>query len=622
MNRGIKTTSLSYFKWRLLFYMLMSIGLSVISVLPYSTTRAGSKPTVVTSIESSLPAPMQQPTLESNGTSLIPFLHIVPDSDGETVTISLDRDTPLPGMLYANVGIGPTGYKSGWTMPYSDTQKSYISTIPFVLSETPIAGSVNLTSNQGLNTMDVQFSGVEVPARSLTPLRSEDHQVELEPASAATIPFDTYMVVVTNMGKPGADPVDHQMIGHSYSLRAASNLIQTPQPLNLIWHVNTPAFTNVDLHTLDIFYWGEDGGWIPLHAELSRRANWLQAQTKLFGTYAVFAKPLWQAQLANNDSLDLAQNHNVATDLDEPYLRLIDTPGQGSATSRLIAPQYGLQSWGVISFTTTMSAPATLLTVDVLDQTGRTLLTNVQSGQSLTALNVQDYPALQLRAYLTSTIVDVTPVLYSWQVSWQPLQPVAIGVGGGGVDLGQTITVPLTMAIPAGSTVGGVTLDVQYDPAILQVVDCRLLLTGDLPGLCNMAYDADQMNPDGLRLSLITSATITTTPIAELSFRAVNWSATPTMLGVANVLAVSPAGMPLPVVTATSQLTITSAASGDVNCDDSVDAVDIDLILGYIVNLRQASTTCPPPDNTLFLSQCDINHDSACDVRDVQILVR
>lgn len=625
MNVETRVGSYTRMKCYLLFALLLMGTFLVTGARFYSTAEQKSTPTKATSLASSALIPVAQPTPESGGAALVPFLHIVPDSRGKTVTISLSSPQPLPGMLYANLGVGPTGFKDGWTMPYSDTKKSYISTIPFTLSETPIAGSVNLTSSQGLNTVDVQFSGVEVPARSLTSIWSEDRQVELEPASDATIPFDTYVVAVTNMGNPGPQPVDHQLIGHSYSLRAASDLIETPQPMNLIWHVDTPAFTNVDLHTLDIFFWNEEVGWIPLHAQLARNTNWLFAQTNLFGTYAVFAQPLWQARFDNLDSLAPTPIINLtATFLNgRRVLGLKTRPGVGQATSRLIAPAYGLQHWGTVTYTATMNGPSTRLTVDVVDVNGNLILSNVSSGQSLADIKVQDHSALRLRAYFTSTVAGATPGLRHWQVTWQPPLPVSLSAGDANVALGQIISIPVTVTPPVDVTVGGVTLDVQYDPDVLQAVGCRLRLTADWPGLCNVAYDNDQTNRDSVRLSLLTSATITTTgTIAELSLRAIDWSPQPTQVSIANVLAVDSSGKPLPVVTVSGQIRITTTANGDVNCDEQVDRADGELILGYLVGLEQVSTACPPPVGALFLPQCDINRDTSCDVRDVQMIWR
>lgn len=612
-----------YLRYFSLVILLPGIFL-LMGALPDSTTFDQSTSTDVTVQQPATLALFDQEA--TSDPNFAAFLHIVPNSDGNEITISMEETGKLDGVVYANVGIGPTGSKRGWTMPYSDTKKSHIQTIPFALGAAPIAGSVNITSTQGLASPDVQFNGVAVPARSLNAIWSEDQQVELTPATTTTIPVDTYVVVVTNIGQPGPLPADHQLIGHSYSMRAAGDLIRTPQGMNLVWLLNTPAFAGVDPHTLDIFFWaGEPDGWVPLQAELALEVNRLYTQTDLFGTYAVLAKPAWQAQLATLDSVLATPQQNLAiTQINgRSALGLVDQPGSDQAISQRIAPRLGLQRWGTVTFSATLGPPATQLTVDVLDQNQELLLANVSSGQSLAALDPQAHPALHLRANFTATVANATPGLYSWQVTWQPPQPVLLSAGNGHVELGKIITVPLTLASPPGVTVRGITLDAYYDPARLQVVGCQLHLVQGAPGSCNAQYDIDQINPDRVRLSLLTSTTVTTpVTLAELSLRAVGAVVSPTELVLTNIMAVDPAGALLPTLAQTGQITITAAATGDVNCDSTVDRTDVDLMFAYIVQLQLGGPLCPPSTGSIFLPQCDVNRDNVCDLRDVLVIAQ
>jgi hypothetical protein len=64
-------------------------------------------------------------------------------------------------------------------------------------------------------------------------------------------------------------------------------------------------------------------------------------------------------------------------------------------------------------------ASITTLTVDVLSLDGSDLLPDVVSGANLTDLDASQYPALKLRANLSSTVAGKTPVLHIWRLTWQ-----------------------------------------------------------------------------------------------------------------------------------------------------------------------------------------------------------
>ncbi len=62
--------------------------------------------------------------------------------------------------------------------------------------------------------------------------------------------------------------------------------------------------------------------------------------------------------------------------------------------------------------------PGTNLTVDVLDEKGEVLLSQVGSGGSLHAIDAQQHPAIRLRANLSTADSRVTPVLKRWRVDY------------------------------------------------------------------------------------------------------------------------------------------------------------------------------------------------------------
>jgi hypothetical protein len=66
-------------------------------------------------------------------------------------------------------------------------------------------------------------------------------------------------------------------------------------------------------------------------------------------------------------------------------------------------------------------APFTL-TVDVLTLDGSTVLTDVISGADLSSHDLASYPALKLRANLSSTVAGETPALDTWRLAWEVME--------------------------------------------------------------------------------------------------------------------------------------------------------------------------------------------------------
>ena len=55
---------------------------------------------------------------------------------------------------------------------------------------------------------------------------------------------------------------------------------------------------------------------------------------------------------------------------------------------------------------------------------------------------------------------------------------------------------------------------------------------------------------------------------------------------------------------------------GDVNCDRETDGVDALFISQFVVEHAQASEQCPPPEDHLYVNQCDVSGEGVCDVVD------
>jgi len=88
----------------------------------------------------------------------------------------------------------------------------------------------------------------------------------------------------------------------------------------------------------------------------------------------------------------------------------------GQATSLLIQPQT-ISQWGLLLYSAS-KPPGTSLSVDVLDQRGTVLFSNVPSGMDLSLIDASQYPTLRLRSRLESPDGMASPALDSWKVSW------------------------------------------------------------------------------------------------------------------------------------------------------------------------------------------------------------
>lgn len=88
----------------------------------------------------------------------------------------------------------------------------------------------------------------------------------------------------------------------------------------------------------------------------------------------------------------------------------------GQATSLLIRP-VEIGHWDLLLYTADEPA-GTNLQVDVLDERGSPLFEDVPSGFDLSLVDAVQYPALRLRARLTSASGAASPALDRWEVHW------------------------------------------------------------------------------------------------------------------------------------------------------------------------------------------------------------
>lgn len=88
----------------------------------------------------------------------------------------------------------------------------------------------------------------------------------------------------------------------------------------------------------------------------------------------------------------------------------------GSALSILIPP-VDLRLWDSVFITSTIPAGSSLV-IDIMAPGGMLLIHDVSNGASLEEIDQQEYPAIQLRARLTTTDESITPDVDLWGFRW------------------------------------------------------------------------------------------------------------------------------------------------------------------------------------------------------------
>ena len=175
--------------------------------------------------------------------------------------------------------------------------------------------------------------------------------------------------------------------------------------------------------TLSVFRWVPDdnsGYWTEVDSHIFDDNHFVSVSTNIFATYALMATSRWYDDfddingLSDWDDVNLKRDDNNTLE----FIVLDDDATTGYVRSLPITPTTTISNWGTVTFDYTLETENTTVTVDVLDVDGTIVRTNIVSGTSLADLSVEDYPALQLQATLSTTQAGETPQLDSWRLSW------------------------------------------------------------------------------------------------------------------------------------------------------------------------------------------------------------
>jgi len=199
---------------------------------------------------------------------------------------------------------------------------------------------------------------------------------------------------------------------------------------------------------------------------------------------------------------------------------------------------------------------------------------------------------------------------------------VTVRVGSGTVTPGGTITLPVEIVGAPAPGVGAVSVEAQFDPAVLDATGCTKDPNGVYDsGACNPDFNNDGAYPDSAKcVATSVSGVAGDSVVCEVTFGTVcQIGDTLTVHPVVVVLA-DPDGNPISY--AVEDGTITCGLPGDVNCDSAVNVIDALFVLQYDVGLRSGSDQCPPPTGALYQSAGDVNCDNVVNVIDALFILQ
>jgi hypothetical protein len=303
-------------------------------------------------------------------------------------------------------------------MTYNETVESYGTFVPGFDPGNDIAGTVSLSTTQGIATQTVWFDRLHIDTKSESSFVSNDGLLRMSWISPGTLPTDTYIAITPGMAPPGPIPAGHQAVGNVYTVRASGSLVTANGPLLLEMAYDPTILGSIDPRTLDIAFWDasiQPPRWERLNARLDDETRTLSVSTSRFGSYTVLVTPSWRDTFVRSSGL--ATRTNVTTDLDG-NLTLSSAPGTGTAISVPITPPAPFEAWESLSFTAASTPPDTSVTIDVLDAQGTVLLADVANGVSLHGVDPAQHPTLVLRASLTAMTDTAVPTLGEWNITW------------------------------------------------------------------------------------------------------------------------------------------------------------------------------------------------------------
>ncbi len=161
-----------------------------------------------------------------------------------------------------------------------------------------------------------------------------------------------------------------------------------------------------------------------------------------------------------------------------------------------------------------------------------------------------------------ATIVAMTSVWVLIDMTANAGPDAAVSIDSGQVAPAGSITVDVDASgLPA--SIGGATIEVHYDPSVLDATGCSEDPDGGFDaGLCNATFDNDDTDPDVVRFNVASASGVSGTPrLAEITFSAVGSSGVSTPLDVVIVAFTDTGGSPIAVSDLDGTICITPCSS-------------------------------------------------------------
>jgi len=190
----------------------------------------------------------------------------------------------------------------------------------------------------------------------------------------------------------------------------------------------------------------------------------------------------------------------------------------------------------------------------------------------------------------------------------------SIMIGTDVVSAGEQVAVMLDGFNLEG--LGTATIDVFYDPTVLEVVTCTKDPTNQFDLVqCNASFAPDTIRFNVTALTGVSGDVV----VAEIIFLAIGSNGDESPIGLGISTFANAQGVTTPVDLVEGRVIISDARSGDVNCDGGRTAVDAMFTLQYAVGIREGSGTCTQPQRSksiMMKEYCDTNSDTNCDAID------
>jgi hypothetical protein len=141
---------------------------------------------------------------------------------------------------------------------------------------------------------------------------------------------------------------------------------------------------------------------------------------------------------------------------------------------------------------------------------------------------------------------DTQPGIYG------PLQTATLSIGSGDVGPGDSIAVPMGANLD-GETLGAATIEIQYDPTVVDAIAC----TADPGGVFDFAFCNVDAAPDRVAFTAISAVGVTGNPfLAEITFQAVGSIGDSSALTLTPSTFADPSGQPISVNVQSGQINI------------------------------------------------------------------